>query len=147
MQGKLYHGEEIFWISQQSTANMIADLCWKGLFMWFMFGFVLPEATVLLLTFLIMVLICYLDFRKQFHGRVCFITDQRAIYAEKTRKGSWRFTDFPLSQLASFTRKPVTRSLLMKFRLSGGGTKLLRFPYLLNSDSAVELLKPYAIAK
>jgi hypothetical protein len=102
-----------------------------------------PGAATFELTALLVLMLSWLEFKKDYNKRVYFITDIRAIYAGKSRKGEWIFTDFPLSHLLKVKRSPVVKDLIMKFR-STRGTKTLKFPYLSDFAPAVKCLKPSA---
>ncbi len=139
----MYTGEEILWIGEPNTTWFLLDLTYKALIWWSIFAFIVPMApggASIELTALMVLLLTWLEFKKQWNSRVYFITDTRVVYADKTRKGIWMFTDYPRSELISYKRTAVVKNLIMRFKTIHG-VKALKFPYLTEATEAIRLLE------
>lgn len=141
-EAKLYAGEEILWTGVPSGSLYILDMAYKAFMWWGMFVFIVPIApgdNTAALTGTMVLLLTYLEFKKHWQGRAYFITNLRVIYAERTRKGEWKFTDYQREQFVLSKRTALMKSLIMKFK-TASGEKMLRFPYLSTMGDAQELL-------
>jgi hypothetical protein len=142
MQTELYEGEEVLWTGTPSDRLYLLDMLYKGFMWWGMFAFIVPIVPgdySTLLTGALVFLLTYLEIKQKWHSRAYFITNLRVIYAERTRKGEWKFTDYQRQQFQSSKRAAVMKGLTMKFKTSNG-VKSLRFPYLATTGNALNLL-------
>ena len=140
MQSKLLVGEEIRWTGTPNSTCFLIDLTYKGLMWWSVFALIVPiYGSSLELTALLVLMLTWLEFKKQWNGRVYFITDTRAICADKTRKGQWVFTDYPLAELISTKQTAILKSLVMQFR-TVHSVKTLKFLYLADTTQAQRYL-------
>jgi hypothetical protein len=137
---KLYVGEEIRWKGLPNATFFLIDLVYKGLMWWSVFVFIVPlGSSSVELTALLVLMLTWLEFKKQWNTRAYFVTNLRAIGMNKRRKGGWDCTDYPLSDLVSTRRTTILKSLIMKFRTINGA-KTLKFPYLSDSSLAIAAL-------
>ena len=142
VQAKLYEGEEIVWTGIPSDNLYIIDTIYKGFMWWGMFVFIVPIVPgdySSLLTGMLVLLLTYLELKQKWHNRAYFITTLRVIYAERTRKGDWRLTDYERHQFLSSKRGALMKGLTMRFQTSSG-MKSLCFPYLATIGNATDLL-------
>ena len=130
LESKLYVGEEVRWKGLPNELLYLIDLSYKGLMWWSVFAFAVPiYGTSPQLTALLVLMLTYLEFKKKWNSRAYFITNVRAIDADKLRNGEWKFTDYPLASLGSTKRTAMLKSLIMKFNI-GNSTKTLKFLYV-----------------
>lgn len=139
LQGKLYAGEEIRWTGTPNSALYLTDLAYKGVMWWSVFAFIVPivpGGNSIELTALLVLMLSWLEFKKDWNTRVYYVTDTRAILAQKNRRKEWIFTDHALTDLVAMKQGPVMKSIRMKFR-TANGVKNLRFVYV--ADGAVAM--------
>jgi hypothetical protein len=140
LKSKLYVGEEVRWKGLPSSLLYLIDLSYKGLMWWSVFTFAVPiYGNSPQLTALLVLMLTYLEFKKKWNSRAYFITNMRAISADKLRNGEWKFTDYPLASLGSTKQTALLKSLIMKFNISNS-TKTLKFLYVGNCTPALEVL-------
>ena len=147
LETKLYTGEQVVWTGVPNSTLYLIDLTYKALIWWSIFAFIVPMAPgggIIELTALMVLMLTWLEFKKQWNSRVYFITDTRVIYAQKTRKGEWVFTHYPRSEFRSAKRAPLVKSLVMRFKTIHG-EKVLKFPYLSDASEALALLQSGAM--
>jgi hypothetical protein len=140
LSSKLYVGEEVRWKGLPNSSFFLIDLSYKGLMWWSVFALIVPIAgSSPELTALLVLMLTWLEFKRQWNTRAYFITNLRSIGADKLRNGEWKFTDYPLVDLVSTKRSALLKSLIMKFRTIHG-VKTLKFPYLADYALAMTAL-------